>query len=96
MLVAGSRLLVAAALKAVRVRRAALVALVAVVALWRFYGPGAWALLTGEWFEVTAGHSTSVPWQQLVYQMMSTRFALFLMWRRQWSTEVRIAASWQC
>jgi hypothetical protein len=83
MLVAGCLLVVATALEAARVRSAQLVALAAVLVLWRFYGPGVWAHLRGDpFFEPVPGHGTSVPWQQAIFQIAATVFAVALAWRR--------------
>ena len=83
MLASGLLLIVATVLEAVRVRMAVLVSLVAVLALWRFYGPGVWSHITGEtFFEPVPGHATVVPWQQVVYQVAATGSALALAWLR--------------
>jgi hypothetical protein len=77
-------LLVAAAMELGRFRIAAPLALLATLAVWLHVGPGLWAHLSGAGYFEVAGHQTSIPWQQAVYQIAATVFAAVMTYRRYW------------
>jgi hypothetical protein len=78
-LILASVLLLAAILEMVRSRVAAPFALFASVLLWIYFGPALWAHIRSDgFFEPTPGRSTSLPWQQFVYEIGAMISALVL------------------
>ena len=66
-------LLFSVILELFRFRAAPPLALISTLLLWIYFGPGLWAHIAGNgFFEPTPSHSTSLPWQQIVYQIGAT------------------------
>jgi hypothetical protein len=71
-------LAVAAVLEIARVPWAAPIALVASLPLWRFFGPGLWARVTGDGFFWDGRSWVLVSWPQLTYHIAATACAAVL------------------
>jgi len=81
-------LLFSVILELFRFRAAPCMALISALLLWIYFGPGIWAHIAGNgFFEPTPSYSTSLPWQQIVYQIGATFFSAMLTYFRYFSSK---------